>query len=185
MAVSKIYMDTLFGLHVLMLPFIIYVILKNSKSMPTYSYYLLNEIFWNSLLMCLFAAISPIYSGVYFMFLVNSSLESLFDIHIWYNIIEFNAYVFLNMIFAMCASIYYRAFHFLDLTGYVKLVNLIDRPLFLVITMTIFQVFDILVVVAIELGRNNVLSQQNYDNLVKDDPVLEEWLINRKVIGNL
>uniref|UniRef100_A0A914DF16 Uncharacterized protein n=1 Tax=Acrobeloides nanus TaxID=290746 RepID=A0A914DF16_9BILA len=89
------------------------------------------------------------------------------------------------MIAAMCFTIYYRAFHLLDLTDYVKLANLIDRPLSLVIGMTIFQVFDILVGVAVELDRNNILSQQNYDDLVKDDPILEEWFINRKVIASV
>jgi adenosine deaminase len=107
-SITKVIMDITFMFQIMMLPFILYAIIKKSGKIEIYRWYLLNDTIWSSLLSFCFAFYSPTLLGVYPMLMVNSFFEHWFSIEIWYTIADFCLYCLINTTTALCFTIAYR-----------------------------------------------------------------------------
>ena len=112
-SITKVIMDIAFVFQIMMLPFILYAIIKKSGKMEIYRWYLLNEIIWSSLLAFCFASYSPALLGVYPMLMVNSFIEHWFGIEIWFTMTDFCMYCLINTVTSLSFTIGYRYYRLL------------------------------------------------------------------------
>jgi hypothetical protein len=116
-------------------------------------------------------------------------------VHIWrwfclkdflyrYTSMEILNYAMVNTLAGLTMSIGYRAIHLFNLTQFIKLLSLIDKPLALIGAIGIIQVgaFGSTYIIY-EARRSSFVSKENYESIAKDAPFLEEMFINRRVIG--
>jgi hypothetical protein len=183
-SIIKIFFDATFLLDLIMLPFILYAIIK-SKKMASFRWYLVNSILWNTLLELLLFVGSPIPLGVYPVILITSMFEHIVDLNIMYTILEFGAFCILNWVLGLMMSIGYRLIHLLNLTTYMPFLEFINKPWALKVAIGLFQVP---ILAFIYLGfeiflRRRFVLNENIQYLLTEAPFLEDLLRNRKVLG--
>jgi hypothetical protein len=184
MLISKIVTDSAFIIHFSFLPFILFALYKNSKNMESYRWYLLNDIWWNTLYCFLSGLITPAFLGTYPIGYVDSYFRYCCNIHTWYTALEVWAYCLLNMGLSVTISIAYRFMHLFNLPQHFPILEIVEKQYVIFSGIGIFQFGAIIAVyIAFEIRRADILSKENFEHFLKEAPFLSELFPENRAIG--
>lgn len=174
-------MTTAFIFQLIMLPFIICAIIKNSN-IKIYRLYLLNGITSNTLLMISFELSSMVSLGVYPAFMADSPFVKWFQPGFQYTLVEFFTFSAVNNALALTLSASYRIIHLLNLNW--KILKLADKPWFLLLMDGVIQIPSIgLIYLMFESRREYELSKESYKSILEEAPMLESFFQEKIIFG--
>lgn len=181
---TQIIMNAGFILEFIMLPFVVYAIVKKSRMMKIYRWYLLNGVIWNASLVFLYGVVNPVLSGTFPILLINSFFEYWFSIDVWFYITECAIFCLINTAAGLSITIGYRVIHLLNLTQYVRLLEVIDNAWFFGCVFAGIQCAGIGVTYVIFGERkDDALKEKNYKDILEVAPFLENIFRTRRIIG--
>ena len=179
--ITTIFEYTIITAHLLFVPIIIFVILMNSKKIKVYRWYLINTVFWNAAagVAAIFLGYSILNPGIIILF--NSIFEnSVNDLNIWYIVLEVYIFCVLNTGIGVALAVIYRLLillDFLEVSAYME-----KKKIMVPLYSSILAIFIFIIYFVMDVRRGYVLSEENYFEMYKEFPLLEEELRGRKFL---
>jgi hypothetical protein len=179
--ITNIVEYTILTVHLLFVPIIIFVILMNSKKIKVYRWYLINTVVWNAAagVGAIFLGYSILNPGIIFLF--NSIFENAVNnLNIWYIVAEIYLFCVLNTGIGVVLAVFYRLLillNFLEVSAYME-----KKKIMVPIYSSILAIFIFMIYYIMDVRREYVLSDENYFEMHKRFPLLEEELRGRKFL---
>uniref|UniRef100_A0A914CTV8 Uncharacterized protein n=1 Tax=Acrobeloides nanus TaxID=290746 RepID=A0A914CTV8_9BILA len=179
--ITNIVEYTILIVHLIFVPIIIFVILMNSKKIKIYRWYLINTVFWNAAagVAAIFLGYSILNPGIIILF--NSIFENAVnDLNIWYIVAEIYLFCYLNTGIGVALAVYYRLLillNFLRVSAYME-----KKKIMVPLYSSVLAIFILLIYYVMDVRRGYVLSEENYLEMYKRFPLLEEELRGRKFL---
>ena len=126
-----------------------------------------------------FLGYSVLNPGIIFIF--NSIFENAVnDLNIWYIVAEIHLFCVLNTGIGVALAVYYRLFillNFLEVSAYME-----KKKIMVPLYSSALAIFIFIIYFVMDVRRGYVLSEENYFEMSKRFPLLEEELRGRKFL---